>query len=82
MAGKGLDKEADITSTGVAFTVDLGDPKTGIIGYKAKRHADVIDVENSDHYGSTTSGTQSATEVIPTSSWTRMTFTSWPPRKK
>ena len=51
VAGKGLDKEADITSTGVAFTVDLkGDPETGIIGYKAKRHADVIDVENIDHY--------------------------------
>ncbi len=42
---------ADITSTGVAFTVDLqGDPDTGIIGYKAKRHADVIDVENIGHY--------------------------------
>ena len=25
-------------------------PDTGIIGYKAKRHADVIDVENIDHY--------------------------------
>ena len=27
-----------------------GDPETGIIGYKAKRHSDVIDVENIDHY--------------------------------
>ena len=50
VAGKSLE-EADITSTGVAFTVDLkGDQDTGIIGYKAKRHADVIDVENIDHY--------------------------------
>ena len=50
VASIGLE-EADITSTGVAFTVDLqGDPDTGIIGYKAKRHADVIDVENIDHY--------------------------------
>ena len=50
VASSGLE-EADITSTGVAFTVDLqGDPDTGIIGYKAKRHADVIDVENIDHY--------------------------------
>ncbi len=50
VAGSGVE-EADITSTGVAFTVDLqGDPDTGIIGYKAKRHADVIDVENIDHY--------------------------------
>lgn len=50
LAGKGVE-EADITSTGVAFTVDLqGDPDTGIIGYKAKRHADVIDVENINHY--------------------------------
>lgn len=50
VAGSGVE-EADITSTGVAFTVDLqGDSDTGIIGYKAKRHADVIDVENIDHY--------------------------------
>ncbi len=50
VAGSGAE-EADITSTGVAFTVDLqGDPDTGIIGYKAKRHADVIDVEKIDHY--------------------------------
>ena len=50
VVGKGRE-EADITITGVAFTVDLkGDPDTGIIGYKAKRHADVIDVENIDHY--------------------------------
>ena len=33
------------------YSVDLkGDPETGIIGYKAKRHADVIDVENINHY--------------------------------
>ena len=50
VASSGMEK-ADITSTGVAFTVDLqGDPDTGIIGYKAKRHADVIDVENVNHY--------------------------------
>jgi len=50
VAGSGME-EADITSTGVAFTVDLhGEPDTGIIGYKAKQHADVIDVENVGHY--------------------------------
>ena len=38
--------KADITKTGVAFTVDLtGDPDTGIVGYKAKRHTDVVDLE-------------------------------------
>ena len=43
--------KADITKTGVAFTVDLmGDPDTGIVGYKAKRHADVVDLEKISHY--------------------------------
>ncbi len=50
VAGEGIE-DADITSTGVAFTVDLqGDPGTGIVGYKAKRHADVIDMEKIGHY--------------------------------
>ncbi|MGH7038021.1 MAG: 2'-deoxycytidine 5'-triphosphate deaminase [Stellaceae bacterium] len=36
---------------GVAFTVDVaGDPATGILGYKARRHTDVIDVDRRDHY--------------------------------
>src|SRR5215470_10706738 len=36
---------------GVAFTVDLaGDPGTGIIGYKARHHAGLIDVEKIAHY--------------------------------
>src|SRR5438046_2662433 len=31
---------------GLAFTVDVaGDPATGLVGYKARRHADVIDVD-------------------------------------
>ena len=43
--------KADITKTGVAFTVDLvGESDGGIVGYKAKRHADVIDVEKESHY--------------------------------
>lgn len=47
----GAEGGADITATGVAFTVDLtGDADSGIVGYKAKRHADVIDVENIAHY--------------------------------
>ncbi len=46
-----VDGDADITATGVAFTVDLtGDKDTGLVGYKAKRHADVIDVEKIGHY--------------------------------
>jgi dCTP deaminase len=36
---------------GLAFTVDVeGDPATGIVGYKARRHTDVIDVDRRDHY--------------------------------
>ena len=45
------EKKADITKTGVAFTVDLeGHSNTGVVGYKAKRHADVIDVEKAGYY--------------------------------
>ena len=65
VASSGMEK-ADITSTGVAFTVDLqGDPDTGI-GHKAKRHADVIDVENVNHYDIHDFGTRSATEISTT----------------
>jgi dCTP deaminase len=36
---------------GLPFTVDVsGDPRTGLIGYKARRHTDVIDVDRIDHY--------------------------------
>lgn len=36
---------------GLAFTVDVsGDPLTGLVGYKARRHTDVIDVDLVDHY--------------------------------
>jgi dCTP deaminase len=36
---------------GLAFTVDVaGDAKTGILGYKARRHTDLIDVDLVDHY--------------------------------
>jgi dCTP deaminase len=36
---------------GLAFTVDVsGDPHTGLVGYKARRHTDVIDVDLVDHY--------------------------------
>lgn len=36
---------------GLAFTVDVaGDPASGILGYKARRHTDVIDVDRRDHY--------------------------------
>ena len=36
---------------GLAFTVDVsGDPATGIVGYKARRHTDVIDVDKVEHY--------------------------------
>jgi dCTP deaminase len=43
--------QAVVRDGGVAFTVDLaGDPGTGIIGYKARHHAGLIDVEKIAHY--------------------------------
>jgi dCTP deaminase len=36
---------------GLAFTVDVvGAPDTGIVGYKARRHTDLIDVDRIDYY--------------------------------
>jgi dCTP deaminase len=36
---------------GLAFTVDVvGDQTTGIVGYKARRHTDVIDIDRNFHY--------------------------------
>ena len=36
---------------GLAFTVDVaGDKATGIVGFKARRHTDVIDIDRSFHY--------------------------------
>jgi dCTP deaminase len=41
----------DAIRAGLAFTVDVsGDPETGMVGYKARRHTDVIDVDRVDHY--------------------------------
>jgi dCTP deaminase len=41
----------DAIRNGLAFTVDVaGDKETGIVGYKARRHTDVIDVDKIDHY--------------------------------
>ena len=35
----------------VTLTVDLeGDPATGFIGYKAKKHTDLIDIDKTNHY--------------------------------
>jgi len=47
----GAPPERDAIRNGLAFTVDVsGDPGTGIVGYKARRHTDVIDVDKVDHY--------------------------------
>jgi dCTP deaminase len=36
---------------GLAFTVDVaGDRQSGVAGYKARRHTDLIDVDRVDHY--------------------------------
>jgi len=41
----------DIAKQGVAFTVDLiSASASGVVGYRAKRHTDVIDVEKIGHY--------------------------------
>ena len=43
--------DADIAKSGVVFTVDItGAAEDGVIGYKAKRHTGVIDLEKADHY--------------------------------
>jgi dCTP deaminase len=45
------DGKADIAKHGVAFTVDLiSASASGVVGYRAKRHTDVIDVEKIGHY--------------------------------
>ncbi|HVC52132.1 MAG TPA: 2'-deoxycytidine 5'-triphosphate deaminase [Stellaceae bacterium] len=42
---------ADAIRDGIAFTVDVsGDRDNGAVGYKARRHTDVIDVDRIDHY--------------------------------
>ncbi|MBV9859033.1 MAG: 2'-deoxycytidine 5'-triphosphate deaminase [Alphaproteobacteria bacterium] len=41
----------DAIRNGLAFTVDVsGDLATGIVGYKARRHTDVVDVDRIEHY--------------------------------
>lgn len=36
---------------GLAFSVDVaGDPKTGLVGWKARRHTDLVDVDRVRHY--------------------------------
>src|SRR5207248_2072151 len=53
-AGAVLDVTAagrEAIRNGLAFTVDVaGDPVSGVVGYKARRHTDVIDVDLVDHY--------------------------------
>ena len=42
---------AQTIRNGLAFTVDVaGDRATGIVGYKARRHTDVIDIDRVFHY--------------------------------
>ncbi len=43
--------DATNIKNGLAFTVDVqGDPVTGIVGYRARHHAGLIDVERLNHY--------------------------------
>ncbi len=49
--GASLAMSREAIRNGLAFTVDVsGDPLTGLVGYKARRHTDVIDVDLVDHY--------------------------------
>jgi dCTP deaminase len=50
MKGEVFEEDAEIKD-GLAFSVDLtGDPRSGLIGYRAKRHAGVIDLDRIGHY--------------------------------
>ncbi len=43
--------DARAISGGIPFSVDLrGDPSTGLVGYKARSHTNIIDVDKVDHY--------------------------------
>jgi len=43
--------DANDIKNGVPITVDVeGDPDTGLIGYRARAHAGLIDVDKKDHY--------------------------------
>ncbi len=43
--------EANIRADHLGLTLDLaGDPKTGLVGYRAKKHTDVIDIDRRAHY--------------------------------
>jgi len=49
--GADLTLSREAIRNGLAFTVDVsGDPNTGLVGYKARRHTDVIDVDRIAHY--------------------------------
>ena len=51
LVGATDNNEVSIKKTGVAFTVDLaGNGKDKLIGYKAKNHAGVIDVDKINNY--------------------------------
>jgi dCTP deaminase len=43
--------QPDHIKEGIPFTVDLqGDPKTGLMGFRARKHAGLIDLDQKDHY--------------------------------
>ncbi len=47
----GVEGEPVIREGLVGVTIDLdGDPATGLVGYRAKKHTDVIDLEKREHY--------------------------------
>jgi dCTP deaminase len=50
-APTGAHAEPRTIRNGLPFTVDVaGDKTTGIVGFKARRHTDVIDLDRSSHY--------------------------------
>ena len=50
-ASSGMLSAREAIRDGLAFTVDVaGDEGSGVVGYKARRHTDLIDVDRIDHY--------------------------------
>ncbi len=45
-----VNAEANITEGGIALTADLEGDENGLVGYKARHHADLIDLDLIDHY--------------------------------
>ncbi len=65
----------ELLEGGLAVTVDVvGTSRQGFVGYKARKHAPVVDVDLVDHYGIESSGSRSTHGRATASSSTRTIF--------